>query len=110
MAGDAVAAAAAPARRAPDDDTGFFRVGTGTNPQSLASAISHAVYDNKTPTLRAIGAGAISQAVKAVAIARGFVAPRGFDLAVIPGWATATGDRGDDLSAIIFRVVLLNHP
>lgn len=84
-----------------------MRVSASSNPQSLASAISHAVYDNRTPTLRAIGAGSICQAQKALAIARGFVAPRGFDLAVIPGWANVTGSRGDELSAMTFRVILL---
>lgn len=78
-----------------------------SSPQSLASAISHAIYDNRPVTLRAIGAGAICQAVKALAIARGFVAPRGFDIAVIPGWANVTGSRGDELSAMTFRVVQL---
>ena len=53
--------------------------GTASVP-ALASAISHAVYDSKEVTLRAIGASAVSQAVKAVAVARGYVAPRGIDL------------------------------
>mgnify|MGYP003344435167 CR=1 FL=1 len=36
--------------------------------------------------LQAVGAGAINQAVKAVAIARGFVAPAGVDLICIPAF------------------------
>lgn len=84
-----------------------MRVSASSNPQSLASAISHAIYDNRTVTLRAIGAGAICQAQKALAIARGFVAPRGFDIAVVPGWANVTGSRGDELSAMTFRVIQL---
>ena len=88
---------------APDE----MRVGAASNPQSLASAISHAIYDNRQVTLRAIGAGAISQSMKAVAIARGFVAPRGFDIAVTPGWASVTGSKGDELSAMTFRIVQL---
>lgn len=84
-----------------------MRVSGSSNPQALASAISHAIYDGRPVTLRAIGAGAICQAQKALAIARGFVAPRGFDLAVVPGWANVTGDRGDDLSAMTFRVIQL---
>jgi stage V sporulation protein S len=82
-----------------------MRVAASSNPQSLASAISHAIYDNRSVTLRAIGAGAVAQAMKALAIARGFVAPRGFDIAVVPGWANVTGSRGDELSAMTFRVI-----
>ncbi len=85
-----------------------MRVSASSNPQSLASAISHAIYDNKQVTLRAIGHGAVGQAMKAVAIARGFVAPRGFDIALIPGWANVVGDRGDDLSAMTFKIIQLS--
>lgn len=84
-----------------------MRVSASSNPQSLASAISHALYDNRPVLLRAIGAGAVTQAMKAVAIARGFVAPRGFDIAIVPGWANVTGERGDELSAMTFRVIQL---
>ena len=37
--------------------------------------------------MQAIGAGALNQAVKAVAIARGFVAPSGVDLVCVPAFA-----------------------
>lgn len=85
-----------------------MRVSNSSNPASLASAISHAIYDNKKVTLRAIGHGAIGQAVKAIAIARGYVAPRGFDIAIIPGWTTAEGKFGDNVSAMTFRVITLD--
>lgn len=91
-------------RRSPGDE---MRVGGSSNPQSLASAISHAIYDSRAVTLRCIGASSICQAMKALAIARGFVAPRGIDIAVVPGWANVTGDRGDELSAMTFRVIQL---
>lgn len=84
-----------------------MKVAAGSNPQALASAISYAIYDNRTITLRAIGAGAIGQTMKALAIARGFVAPRGIDLAFIPGWANAVGNQGEDMSAMTFRVIQL---
>lgn len=102
---DAPAEAVVTPRRSSNVDE--MRVSASSNPQSLASAISHAIYDNRSVTLRAIGAGAICQAQKALAIARGFVAPRGFDIAVIPGWANVTGSRGDELSAMTFRVIQL---
>lgn len=37
--------------------------------------------------MQVIGAGAVNQAIKAIAIARGFVAPSGVDLVCIPAFA-----------------------
>lgn len=85
-------------------DEDILRVkGTASVPP-LASAISHAVYDGRTVTLRAIGASAVSQAIKAVAVARGYVAPRGIDLMVVPGFATVKMPDGD-VTAITLRVI-----
>jgi stage V sporulation protein S len=77
--------------------------GTASVPP-LASAISHAIYDGKTVTLRAIGASAVSQAVKAAAVARGYVAPRGIDLQLVPGFTTVTMPDGD-VTAVTLRIV-----
>jgi stage V sporulation protein S len=81
----------------------FLRIAAGSNPQSVASAIAHAIYDNRTVKLRAVGAGAVNQAVKAIAIARGYVAPRGFDLTCKPGFSTIES-RDGEISAIVFAV------
>lgn len=81
----------------------FLRVSAGSNPQSVASAIAHAVYDTRSVKLRAVGAGAVNQAVKAIAIARGYVAPRGFDLSCVPGFTTIDSREGE-ISAIVFTV------
>lgn len=87
-----------------EDD--YLRVGAGTNPQSLASAIAHAVYGNKKVILRAVGAGAVNQAVKAVAIARGYVAPNGFDLSMRPGFQNVTGESTGTISAVTLQVLV----
>jgi stage V sporulation protein S len=81
----------------------FLRVSAGSNPQSVASAIAHAIYDKKEVKLRAVGAGAVNQAVKAIAIARGYVAPRGMDLSCIPGFTTIES-RDGEISAIVFAI------
>lgn len=81
----------------------FLRVSASSNPQSVASAIAHAVYDTRSVKLRAVGAGAVNQAVKAIAIARGYVAPRGFDLSCVPGFTTIDSREGE-ISAIVFTV------
>lgn len=81
----------------------FLRVSAGSNPQSVASAIAHAIYENKQVKLRAVGAGAVNQAVKAIAISRGYVAPRGLDLVCVPGFTTIES-RDGEISAIVFAI------
>lgn len=80
-----------------------LRVSAGSNPQSVASAIAHALYTHKIVKLRAVGAGSVNQAVKGIAIARGYVAPRGYDLICIPGFTTIES-RDGEISAILFTV------
>jgi stage V sporulation protein S len=82
-----------------------LRVSAGSNPQSVASAIAHAVYQHKTVRLRAVGAGSVNQAVKGIAIARGYVAPRGYDLVCKPGF-TNIQSRDGDISAILFVITV----
>jgi len=86
----------------PEDQV--LKVSAGSNPQSVASAIAHSIYENHSCKLRAIGAGAVNQAVKAIAIARGYTAPRGLDLKCIPGFTTIESHDGD-ISAIVFTIV-----
>jgi stage V sporulation protein S len=81
----------------------YLRVSNSSNPQSVASAIAHAVYENHHVKLRAVGAGAVNQAVKAIAIARGYVAPRGLDLTCKPGFTTIDS-RDGEISAIVFAI------
>ena len=49
--------------------------------------------------IQAVGAGAINQAVKAIAIARGFVAPSGRDIVCIPAFTDIEID-GEERTAI----------
>jgi len=81
----------------------FLRVSASSNPQSVASAIAHAIYDKHEVKLRAVGAGAVNQAVKAIAISRGYVAPRGLDLTCKPGFTTIQS-RDGEISAIVFAI------
>ena len=85
-------------------DENVLRVSAGSNPQAVASAIAHSVYETRTCKIRAVGAGAVNQAVKAIAIARGYTAPRGIDRACIPGFATIESHDGT-ISAIVFSIV-----
>jgi stage V sporulation protein S len=88
---------------APSTEEQFLRVSAGSNPQSVASAIAHAIYEHRHVKLRAVGAGAVNQAVKSIAIARGYVAPRGLDLVDKPGFTTIES-RDGEISAIVFSI------
>jgi stage V sporulation protein S len=87
----------------PSTEEPFLRVSASSNPQSVASAIAHAIYDNKQVKLRAVGAGAVNQAVKSIAIASGYVAPRGLVLTCRPGFTTIESHDGE-ISAIVFAI------
>ena len=87
----------------PATEEPHLRVSASSNPQSVASAIAHAIYDTRQVKLRAVGAGAVNQAVKAIAIARGYAAPRGLDLTCKPGFTTIES-RDGEISAIIFTI------
>jgi stage V sporulation protein S len=61
-----------------------LKVSTRSNPNSVAGAIAGAVRQAGAVEMQVVGAGALNQAVKAVAIARGYVAAAGIDLICIP--------------------------
>jgi len=61
-----------------------LKVSGSSDPKSVAGAIAAVVRDEGKVELQAIGAGAINQTVKAIAISRGYVAPIGMDLIMIP--------------------------
>ncbi|MDI6604686.1 stage V sporulation protein S [Aceticella autotrophica] len=64
-----------------------LKVSAKSQPKSVAGALA-AILRNKTEAeIQAVGAGAVNQAVKAIAIARGFVAPNGIDLVMIPAFS-----------------------
>ena len=63
-----------------------LRISTKSNPNSVAGAIAGLIKEKGKAEMQAIGAGALNLAVKAIAIARGFVAPSGVDLICIPAF------------------------
>ena len=64
----------------------ILRISTKSNPNSVAGAIAGLIKEKGKAEMQAIGAGALNQAIKAIAIARGFVAPSGIDLICIPAF------------------------
>ncbi len=64
----------------------ILKVSAKSKPNSVAGALAGVLRERNRAEIQAIGAGALNQAVKAVAIARGFVAPSGIDLICIPAF------------------------
>lgn len=64
----------------------ILKVSSKSNPNSVAGALAGVVREKNMVEIQAIGAGAINQAIKSIAIARGFVAPSGMDLVCIPAF------------------------
>ena len=78
----------------------ILKVSAKSNPNSVAGALAGVLRAKKgNAEIQAIGAGALNQAVKAVAIARGFVAPSGVDLICIPAFTDIQID-GEERTAI----------
>jgi stage V sporulation protein S len=64
-----------------------LKVSTRSNPNSVAGAMAGAVRQAGGVEVQVVGAGALNQAIKAVAIARGYVAASGIDLVCVPTFA-----------------------
>lgn len=64
----------------------ILKVSSKSNPNSVAGALAGVLRASGSAEMQAVGAGALNQAVKAVAIVRGFVAPHGIDLICIPAF------------------------
>jgi len=80
-----------------------LKVSSKSKPNSVAGALAGVLREKGTAEMQAIGAGALNQAVKAVAIARGFVAPSGMDIICIPAF-TDVEINGEKRTAIKLTV------
>lgn len=77
----------------------ILKVSSRSVPTSVAGAIASVIREGPSVEVQAVGAGATNQAVKAVAIARGYLAPIGVDLVCVPAFANVIID-GEDRTAI----------
>lgn len=66
----------------------ILRASANSSPASIAGAIASVMRDYGEVEVQAVGAGATNQAVKAIAIARGYLAPVGIDLVCIPAFGS----------------------
>lgn len=91
---------------------GIIYVGSSTSTSGLAQSITKAALQQRIDTgnldlhVRAISQAAHSVAVKALASARGNLAARGVDIAILPQWDTVPDrETGEDISVIVLRVI-----
>ena len=63
-----------------------LKVSTKSNPAKVEGALVNVLKESDRVVLQAVGAGAINQTMKAIAIGRGFVAPSGIELVCIPSF------------------------
>ncbi|TDX51972.1 stage V sporulation protein S [Orenia marismortui] len=81
----------------------MLKVSSKSKPKSVAGALAAVIREDGRAELQGVGAGAINQAVKAIAIVRGFIAPNGVDLVAIPAFSEIEID-GQERTAIKFIV------
>lgn len=84
-------------------ESGCLKVSSKSSPASVAGAIAGMIRDGVPVEIQAVGAGAVNQAVKAIAISRGFLSPVGIEIACIPSFADIVID-GEYRTAIRFAV------
>lgn len=66
----------------------ILKISSKSNPNAIAGAIAGVLSEKEKVEMQAVGAGAVNQAVKAIAIARGFVASLGINLICVPAFST----------------------
>lgn len=64
-----------------------LKVAALSKPKSVAGAIAAVLREKGSVEIQAVGAGAVNQTVKSIAIARGYVAPNGIDIVCVPSFA-----------------------
>ena len=81
----------------------LLKVSSQSKPKLVAGAIAAVVRSGQGVELQAIGAAAVNQAVKSIAVARGYVESEGLDLVSYPTFAQLEVD-GEERTSIKFTV------
>ncbi len=66
--------------------TEVLKVSTRSRPSAVAGAIAGVIRESGMAEVQSIGAGATNQAIKAVAIARSYLAEEGIDIVCVPSF------------------------
>ncbi len=81
----------------------LLKVSAKSRPNLVAGAIAGVLRESGLVRIQVIGAGALNQAIKAIAIARGYVAPSGINLVCIPSFKDIMIN-GEERTAILLTV------
>ena len=81
-----------------------LKVSSKSTPNSVAGALAGVIRESSTAEIQAIGAGALNQAIKAIAIARGFLTPAGIDIVCVPAFSDVIID-GEERTAIKLTIL-----
>src|SRR5712671_6921820 len=82
----------------------YIKVASASRPPAVAGAIAGMVRDGRQTEIQAIGAGAVNQAAKALAIARVYLQKEGIHITFAPYFAELALD-GHDRTAVCFSVL-----
>lgn len=81
-----------------------FKVTSSTSPAKLAGAIANSIREGSDGIeIAAVGAGAVNQTVKAVAVARGYLVPCGTDIVIVPSFKDIQLN-GEERTSIVMEV------
>jgi stage V sporulation protein S len=80
-----------------------LKIAATSNPSAAAGALANTIREFGVAELQAIGPKAVNQAVKCIAIARGYMAPSGVDLFFVPSF-TDVEINGEMKTALRFTV------
>ncbi len=80
-----------------------IKVSAESRTSAVAGAIAGVVREHKRAEVQAIGAGAVNQAIKATAIARGYLHEDGLDVICIPEFTSVEID-GKERTAVKLTV------
>ncbi|MBI5305924.1 MAG: stage V sporulation protein S [Chloroflexi bacterium] len=81
----------------------MIKVSAKSRSTSVAGAIAGVIREHKRADVQAIGAGAVNQAIKAIAIARGYLERDGLDIWCVPTFVEVDVS-GEERTAIKFSV------
>jgi stage V sporulation protein S len=80
-----------------------LKVSSRSNPNAVAGAMAGVIRQAGSVEVQIVGAGALNQAIKALAIARGYVSEAGIDLVCVPTFADIEID-GERRTAIRLHI------
>lgn len=82
---------------------GTIKVSAKSRPTAVAGAIAGVMRENGSVTMQAIGAAAVNQAVKAIAVAKMYLVQDRIEIACSPSFSEVDID-GEARTAILFEI------